>query len=229
MNVRQLKELAAITAVDFVRSGMVVGLGHGTTAVFAIRRIGDLLLRGELEDILGIPCSRQAGQEAIASGIPLTTLGENPVIDLTIDGADEIDPNMNLIKGKGGALLHEKIVAQASRREIIVADDSKLSAVVGTKSPVPVEVIAFGWNPEAIYLQSLGAKVYLRKNKDGGNFITQEGNLILDCTFGPIERLDELTDWLKARAAIVESGLWVGMATDIIVAGKKGLNHLSKK
>ena len=105
VNVRQLKELAAITAVDFVRSGMVVGLGHGTTAVFAIRRIGDLLLRGELEDILGIPCSRQAGQEAIASGIPLTTLGENPVIDLTIDGADEIDPNMNLIKGKGGALL----------------------------------------------------------------------------------------------------------------------------
>ena len=101
----------------------------------------------------------------------------------------------------------KRLSPRQAAREIIVADDSKLSAVVGTKSPVPVEVIAFGWNPEAIYLQSLGAKVYLRKNKDGGNFITQEGNLILDCTFGPIERLDELTDWLKARAAIVNRPL----------------------
>ncbi len=228
VNRKQLKELAAISAVDFVRSGMVVGLGHGSTADFAISRIGRLIREGELQDVLGIPCSRQSGLKAIDAGIPLTTLEEHSLIDLTIDGADEIDPRMNLIKGGGGALLHEKIVAQASRREIIIADDSKVSAVLGEKKPVPVEVVPFGWASQAVFLEQLGARVALRKKRNGEIFTTDEGNFILDCHFGPIDRMGDLSDWLDKRTGIVAHGLWQGMATDIIIAGKKGLRHLRK-
>jgi ribose 5-phosphate isomerase A len=222
----QLKQQAAERAVGFVESGMVVGLGHGSTAIFAVRRIAQLLRDGQLQNILGVPCSRQVESEAQRMGIPLTTLDEYPVVHLTIDGADEVDPHLNLIKGGGGALLREKIVAQASRREIIVVDESKLSPALGTHWPVPVEVVPFGWHSQAAYLKSLGGHPVLRRNSDRTPFKTDQGNLILDCHFEPISQPAQLAARLSERAGIVEHGLFLGLATDVIVAGDQGIRHL---
>jgi ribose 5-phosphate isomerase A len=220
------KQQAAERAVEFIESGMVVGLGHGSTAVFAVRRIAELLQAGTLKEILGIPCSTQVEAEAKKLGIPLTTLDEHPVIDITIDGADEVDPNLNLIKGAGGALLREKIVAQASLREIIVVDGSKLSLALGTQRALPVEVTPFGWRTQAAYIETLGARVSVREAHKEISFKTDQGNLILDCTFGPIEQPALLGAALSERAGIVEHGLFIGLATDIIVGGTEGVRHL---
>jgi len=227
-NIPQLKQKASWYAVDFVKSGMVLGLGHGSTAVFAVRCIAQLLREGQLQDVLGVPCSRQVEAEARELGIPLTTLDQHPVVDLTIDGADEVDPDLNLIKGGGGALLREKIVAQASRREIIVVDESKLSPALGTHWPVPVEVTPFGWRTQSAYLESLGAQATLRVENDGTPFRTDQGNLILDCQFGPISDPTQLAARMNERAGIVEHGLFLGLATDVIVAGAEGVRHLRR-
>jgi ribose 5-phosphate isomerase A len=215
--------------VDFVKSGMVVGLGHGRTAIFAVRCLAQLLRDGQLQDIFGVPCSLQVEGEARCLGIPLTSLDEHPIVDVTIDGADEVDPHLNLIKGGGGALLREKIIAQASHREIIVVDESKLSPALGTHWPVPVEVIPFGWRSQAVYLELLGAKPILRLNSDGTPFKTDQGNLILDCNFGPISDPARLAARLGERAGIVEHGLFLGLATDVIVAGAEGVRHLKRE
>ena len=220
---------ASVHAVTFVESGMIVGLGHGSTAILAVRHLGEKLARGELHDIQGVPCSRQIETEAGRLGIPLTTLEEHPAIDLTIDGADEVDPAFNLIKGGGGALLREKIVAQASRREIIVVDESKLSPALGTHWAVPIEVIPFGWGSQAAYLESLGARVRLRSGADGLPFKTDQGNFILDCAFGPIAEPASLGARLDARTGIVAHGLFLGLATDVIVAGASGVRHLKQE
>jgi ribose 5-phosphate isomerase A len=225
-DIAQLKQQAAERAVEFVESGMVVGLGHGSTAAFAVRLIAQLLRDGQLQDILGVPCSRQVEEEAGRMGIPLTTLDEHPIVHLTIDGADEVDPHLNVIKGGGGALLREKIVAQASRREIIVVDESKLSSALGTHWPVPVEVVPFGWRSQATYLESLGARPVLRQNSDGTPFKTDQGNLILDCHFGPIQDPAQLAARMSERAGIVEHGLFLGLATDVIIASNEGIRHL---
>jgi len=223
-----LKQRAAERAVEFVESGMVVGLGHGSTTIFAVRRIARLLRDGQLQGILGVPCSRQVEEEARALGIPLTTLDEHPSVDLTVDGADEVSADLNLIKGGGGALLREKIVAQASRREIIVVDESKLSPALGTHWPVPVAVVPFGWRGQAAYLKSLGARPVLRRGSDGTPFKTDQGNLILDCHFGPISDPAQLAARLNERAGIVAHGLFLGLATDVIVAGEEGIRHLRR-
>jgi ribose 5-phosphate isomerase A len=225
----QLKQQAAEGAVEFVKSGMVIGLGHGSTAIFAVRRIARLLHEGQRRDILGVPCSRQVERDARWLGIPLTTLDEHPVVDLTIDGADEVDPDLNVIKGGGGALLREKIIAQASRREIIVVDESKLSPALGTHWPVPVEVAPFGWRSQAAYLESLGARPVLRLNADGTPFKTDQGNLILDCHFGPILDPAQLAAQMNERAGIVEHGLFLGLATDVVVGGAGGVRHLKRQ
>ncbi len=225
---KEFKRQAAEYAVEFVQSGMIVGLGVGSTAVFAVQRIAEKLRAGELHDIKGVPCSLDVEAEARQQGIPLTTLEEHPFIDLTIDGADEVDPDFNLIKGGGGALLREKIVAQATKREMIIVDEEKLSPVLGTRWVVPVEVIAFGWGSQAIYLESLGARVSLRQNDRGTTFQTDQGNIILDCSFGPIDDLAGLSDRLIMRVGIVEHGLFLGLATDIIVAGSGGIRHLQR-
>ncbi len=227
-NISQLKRQAAVRAAEFVESGMVVGLGHGSTAIFAVRRIAELLDTGKLREIVGVPCSLYLRDEARKLGIPLTTLDEHPIIDLTIDGADEVDPHLNLIKGGGGALLREKIVAQASRREIIVVDESKLSPALGTHGSVPVEVTPFGWRVQVTYLESLGARPVLRQNDDGTLFQTDQGNLILDCHFGPIPDPAHLAAQLNQRAGIVEHGLFLELATDVIVAGEQGIRHLKR-
>jgi ribose 5-phosphate isomerase A len=222
------KQQAADRAVACVTSGMLVGLGAGSTAVLATRRLGQLLRDGRLRDIVGFPCSSVIEAEARALGIPIT-LDPPGAIDLTIDGADEVDPDLNLIKGGGGALLHEKIVAQASLREIIIVDESKLSPALGTHWPLPVEVIPFGWHSQLRFLESLGARVTVRQESDGVPFKTDQGNLILDCAFGPIRQAAALAARLKARAGIVEHGLFIGLATEVIVAGADGVRHLTPK
>ncbi|MGB9300881.1 MAG: ribose-5-phosphate isomerase RpiA, partial [Anaerolineae bacterium] len=197
-------------------------------AAFALRRLDELLREGQLKDILGVPCSLRLEEEARDLGFPLTTLDEHPLLDLTIDGADEVDPNLNLIKGGGGALLREKIVAQASRREIIVVDASKLSTTLGTHWPVPVEVTPFGWRSQIPFLESLGARVVLRQEVDGCPFKTDQGNLVLDCHFGPIPDPRRLATELGQRAGVIEHGLFLDLATDVVVAGDQGIRHLKR-
>lgn len=232
-NVNQLaafKQAAAEQAVTLVTSGMVVGLGVGSTAIFAVRRLAQLLAEGELRDIQGIPCANAVEQEARRLGIPLTTLNDHPRVDITIDGADEAarrGRHFDLIKGGGGALLKEKIVAQASRREVIVIDEGKLSPQVGMHWPVPVEVIPFGWRAQAAYIEALGARVVLRQGQDQAPYTTDQGNFILDCHFGPISQPAALARQLAARAGIVEHGLFVGLASDVIVAGVRGVRHFT--
>lgn len=228
--VAAFKQAAAEQAVEFVTSGMVVGLGVGSTAIYAVRRLAVLLESGSLTDIVGIPCANAVEQEARRLGIPLTTLNDHPIVDITIDGADEAarrGRGFDLIKGGGGALLKEKIVAQASRREVIVIDEGKLSPQIGLHWPLPVEVIPFGWRSQADYVEALGARVALRLNKEQVPYQTDQGNYILDCHFGPISRPGELAAQLSARAGIVEHGLFVGLATDVIVAGLRGIRHFT--
>ena len=180
------KRAAAWRAVAFVQSGMKLGLGTGSTAIYATRRIGEMLDSGELRDIVAFATSKGTLAEAIRLGIPMLPDDLPCDLDLTIDGADEVDPDLNVIKGGGGALLREKIVAQVSRRVVIVVDETKPSPRLGTHWPVPVEVIPFGWRSQARYLESLGATYTIREQSDGSQFVTDSGNMILDCHFGPI-------------------------------------------
>lgn len=223
-----LKRQAAEAAVDLIEPGMVVGLGFGSTAVHAVRRIGALLAEGRLRGIVGVPCSIWTEREARSLGIPLTSLDECAVVDLTIDGADEVDPHLDLIKGGGGALLREKMVAQATSRQVIIVDEAKLSPVLGTLFAVPVEVVPFGAGASARFIAGLGARVCLRRDADGAPIITDQGNYLLHCTFGPIGDPATLAATLKARAGIVEHGLFLDLATDLIVAGCEGVRHLTR-
>jgi len=227
-DISSLKQLAAERAVEHVESGMVVGLGHGSTAILAVRRLAELLQTKRLKNVVCIPCSTQTESEARELGIPLTTLEEHPEVDLTIDGADEVDPNLDLIKGGGGALLREKIVAQASRREMIIVDETKLSPALGIKWPVPVEVIPFGWGSQAEFLKSLGATVNPRRETGEILFKTDQGNLILDCNFGPIPEPALLAYELETRVGIVEHGMFLGLASEVIVASREGIRHLRR-
>ena len=222
----EYKKQAAERAVELIKPGMVVGLGHGSTALHAVRRVAELVANGELERIVAVPCSRSVEAEANSLGIPLTTLERHPLIDVTIDGADEVAPSLDLIKGGGGALLREKIVAQASRREVIVVDESKLSPALGAKWAVPVEVAPFGWVPELEYLTSLGAEVRLRLDEDEIASKTDQGNYILDADFGSIRDPAALAALLDARAGVICHGLFIGLATDLVIAGPEGVRHL---
>ncbi|MFO7644643.1 MAG: ribose-5-phosphate isomerase RpiA [Desulfosarcina sp.] len=224
-----LKQKAGYAAVDFVESGMVVGLGTGSTSVWAVKRLAELLGKGKLADILAVATSTATEEQAGKLEIPVTTLESCSHVDLTIDGADEVDYDLNLIKGAGGALLREKIVAQASRRLIIVVDESKLSSRLGVKQSLPVEVIPFGWKTQQEFLEDLGAEVRLRIGTDEKAFVTDQGNYILDCRFGPIQDAIALAGRLKARSGIVEHGLFLRMATDLIVAGSKGVDYYTAR
>jgi ribose 5-phosphate isomerase A len=224
----KLKQEAAEYAVHYVRSGMVIGLGTGSTAIFATRRIAELLRDGTLKDIVGFATSNVIWQEAQHLGIPLMEHAMPSKIDLTIDGADEVDPELDLIKGGGGALFREKIVAQASDREIIIVDDTKLSPCLGTNHTLPIEVSPFGWQSQLRFLQALGAQANIRENVDGSQYVTDSGNMIFDSDFGPIADPADLAARLGARAGIVEHGLFLGIANDVIVASETGVRHLKR-
>ena len=226
--ITELKRQAGVHAAQYVESGMIVGLGHGSTAIHALRRIAERLREGSLHDVLGIPCSRQVKADARAEGLPLTTLNEHPQIDLTIDGADEVDPALNVIKGGGGALLREKIVAQATRREIMVVDEGKLSPALCSRWSIPVEVTPFGWVTHLAFLESLGGQPVLRRKQGGDPFLTDQGNYILDTGFAPLDDPGALAARLDVRAGIVEHGLFLGLVHDVIVAAPEGVRHLKR-
>ena len=214
-----LKKQAAETAVELIESGMVVGLGTGSTAVYAVRAIGRLLQNGRLSHIIAIPTSEATAVLARECAIPLTTLNDHPIIDLTIDGADEIAPNLDLTKGLGGALLREKIVAAASKRNIIIADHTKLVEKLGSRAPIPVEVVGFAERPLTLFLESLGARVVRRTIKGGiGSFITDENNIILDCYITPLDNPAAFAQAVVTKPGVVEHGLFLGLATQAIVA-----------
>ena len=224
----ELKIRAAIRAVDFIESEMVLGLGTGSTANFAIERIGEKIQSGDLQNIVGIPSSERTALLARKLDIPLTNLEAHPSIDLTIDGADEVDPELNVIKGGGGALLIEKIVAQASRRNIIIVDESKLSPQLGTKWALPIEVVPFAHKTEQLFLESIGGSVSLRVDDSKAPYRTNQNNYILDTNFGPISDPGGLVARLNERAGIIEHGLFLGLASDVIVAAAKDIRHLKR-
>ena len=210
------KRAAARRAADLVRSGMVLGLGSGSTAAYAIDEIGRRLADGTLRDIVGVQTSVASEARARALGVPLTTLDVHPRIDLTIDGADEVDPARRLIKGAGGALLREKIVASASARLAIVIDPSKRVARLGTRYPVPVEVVEFGWTTHLDPLRALGGEPVLRLAGDTP-FRTDGGHLILDVRFAEgIDDPERLERQMRRRAGIVETGLFLGFDPEIV-------------
>ncbi len=218
-SLEMLKKQAAERAVEQIGSGMVVGLGTGSTAVYAVRAIGELLRNGRLTNIIAIPTSEATAALARECAIPLSTLNDHPIIDLTIDGADEIAPNLDLTKGLGGALLREKIVAAASKRNIIIADHTKLVEKLGSRAPIPVEVVGFAERPLTLFLESLGARVVRRPNKAGtAPFITDEHNLILDCHVAPLDDPAAFAQTVIGRPGVVEHGLFLGYATQAIVA-----------
>jgi len=224
----ELKRVAALRAAEMVESGSVVGLGTGSTARHAVQRLGERLREGSLRDVLGVPTSDGTARIAELAGIPLTTLEEHPVLDLTIDGADEVDPALDLIKGLGGALLREKIVALASRRLVIVVDHTKRVARLGERAPVPVEVVRFGWGTARAYLESLGARVTLRRSAGGDPFVTDEGHLVLDSHFGAIGDPARLSAAIRARCGVVEHGLFLSLASIVLVSGPGGIEELAR-
>jgi ribose 5-phosphate isomerase A len=205
----QEKEAACRAAAKLVRDGDIVGLGTGSTVHFAVVALGERVKAGL--KIIGIPTSVQTGELARAVGIPLTTLDEHPEIDITIDGADEVGPKLNLIKGGGGALLREKVIAAASKKMVVVVDSSKVVPVLG-KFPLPVEVISFARTVVEKKIVSLGGSPKLRTRPDGSPFITDNGNQILDCSFGKIADPPALALILSDTPGIVEHGLFIGLA-----------------
>jgi len=221
----RLKRQAGEEAVRFVESGMVVGLGHGSTAIWALRLIAAKVEQGELQHLSVVPCSALVAAEAERAGLSPVAFDHLAAIDLTIDGADEVDPAGNIVKGAGGALLREKIVAQASVREIIVVDDSKLVLQLGTRSRLPVEIVPFGLTSQLRFLESLGGDVRLRLAAGGALFRTDQGNHIADCDFGPLTDPHQLARALEARAGIAGHGLFLALATDLIIADERGVHH----
>lgn len=208
------KERAAERALEAVQSGQVIGLGTGSTAKFAIEGLGRLVREGL--SIKGVPTSIATERMARELGIPLVDLNEAGVIDVTLDGADEVDPNFNMIKGGGGALTREKLVAQASIKRIMLVDESKLVARLGQSRPLPVEVLPFAWTLSARRLGDLGCVPSLRKRAEKP-FLTDNGNHILDCEFGPIDDAAALESKIKLLPGVVECGLFIGIADTLII------------
>jgi ribose 5-phosphate isomerase A len=221
----QEKEAAARASLRFIKDGQVVGLGTGSTAAHFVRLLGEQVKNGL--KIRSIPTSERSREQAASLGIPLTTLEECQVIDVTVDGADEVDPELRLIKGGGGALLREKIVASATKQLVIVADATKRVPVLG-KFPLPVEVIKFARPLVAKRIAALGADVQLRMQPDGKPYLTDENNHILDCRFGQIPDADRLARQLSEMPGVVEHGLFIGMASVVLVANGSEIVELRR-
>ena len=211
------KRAVGYAAATLVRSGMRVGLGTGSTAAYLVQALGEAWQRGELHDLRLVPTSIQTAQQAQGLGLPLCDLDEVGTLDLTIDGADEVDPGLALIKGRGGALLREKIVAAASLRMVVITDDSKLVSALGSTMPVPVEVEPFGYKTTWRLLEALGCTAQLRLGAAGRPFHTDGRHLILDCSFGPIADPAALQAAICQIPGAIECGLFVGMARQALI------------
>jgi ribose 5-phosphate isomerase A len=225
--INRFKEAAADSAATQLQDGMVVGLGSGTTAALAVAAIGRRVREGL--KIVGIPTSEKTADQARLLNIPLSTLEECSTIDVTIDGADEVEAGtLNLIKGGGGNLLREKIVAVASSRMIIVADERKVVSELGNRAPLPVEVVPFGWKTTAKRLEQAGARPTLRLGSDGKIFLSDGGHYILDCAFGSIRSPRLLQAELDSIVGVVEHGLFIGIACQTVVGGSTGIRILER-
>ncbi|HMD71120.1 MAG TPA: ribose-5-phosphate isomerase RpiA [Bryobacteraceae bacterium] len=220
------KLAAAEAAAALVRDGMTVGLGSGSTASLAVRALARRVSQGLR--ITGIPTSEKTAELARGLGIPLATLSDRGAISLTIDGADEVElGTLDLVKGLGGALLREKLVAAATERLVIVADESKLVVRLAANSrPLPVEVVAFAWQTTAKRLESLGAQTTLRLGEDGRPLVTDQGNYTLDCRFRSVPPARELQSRLDSTVGVVEHGLFLGMTSQVMVGGSWGVRVL---
>ncbi|CAJ1961052.1 unnamed protein product [Sphenostylis stenocarpa] len=229
-----LKRLAADKAVESVKSGMVLGLGTGSTAAFVVAKLGALLASGELTNIVGVPTSKRTEEQARSLGIPLSVLDNNPRLDLAIDGADEVDPDLNLVKGRGGALLREKMVEAASDKFIVVVDDTKLvDGLGGSGLAMPVEVVQFCWKYNLDRLQQLfkeeGCDAKLRLDESGKPYVTDNSNYIVDLYFKtPIKDSLAAGAEISSLEGVVEHGLFLNMATSVIIAGKSGVEVKNK-
>lgn len=207
---------------------MRLGLGTGSTVAYFLSHLGDRIARGELSDVVGVPTSIRTERKSRELGIPLGTLGELGVLDLTVDGADEVDPGLNLIKGLGGALLREKMVVQASRRMLAIVDDTKLVSRLGERAPVPVEVIPFEFASHLRWLAELGAEPVVRRTEEGRKYVTDNGNLVIDCRFTDgIPDPRSLDECLARRAGVVDSGLFLQMVAEVVVAAKTGVYRMT--
>lgn len=218
----RLKQAAAARALDFVENGMVLGLGTGSTAAFFVELLADRVAQGL--NIVGIPTSERTAAQARRLGIPLTSFAEHRQIDLAIDGADEVQrTTLNVIKGRGGALLREKIVAAASRQLIVIVDSDKLVDRLGTTGPLPVEVVQFGWQVTAAALERLSCEPELRSSGSGGPFVTDGGNFILDCHFAPLADPADTEARINEIVGVVDNGLFVGRSAAVVVAAPDGV------
>ncbi len=222
------KEVAGRRAAEYIETGMVVGLGTGSTAEFAIRAIGERVAAGL--EVKAIPTSEASAQLAVELGITLTTLEDDPAVDLTIDGADEVDPDLDLIKGLGGALLREKIVASATARQVIIIDPSKLVEKLGTQAPLPIEVVPFSWTLVSSRLSERGIEPTLRMQQAEQPLVTDNGNYIVDGRFS--EGIDDAqaTDiWLNTLPGVVENGLFVAMTHLVVIGEADGTSRVIEK
>ncbi|MGB7643217.1 MAG: ribose-5-phosphate isomerase RpiA [Terriglobales bacterium] len=223
MSIDHEKELAGRAAAKLVNDGDIVGLGTGSTAYFAVIALGERVKAGL--KIIGIPTSIATAELARKVGIPLTTLDQHPAIDIDIDGADEVDPHLNLIKGGGGALLREKVIAAASKKFIVVADSAKIVSVLG-KFPLPVEIIAFARAVVEPKIAGLGASIKMRTRPDGSPYLTDNGNPSLDCSFGKIEDPPALSRALNNIPGVVEHGLFIGLASKALVGKENSVEEI---
>lgn len=223
----ELKKLAAEKAVEQVKDGMIIGLGTGSTMKYTLTKLGELVKSGL--KIQGVATSINTKRIAQKEGIPLTTIDEHPEMDITIDGADEVDGSLNLIKGGGGALTREKIIAFNSKKVVIIVDDSKIVKALGIDFPLPVEVIKFGWTSTKKSLETFGCEVVRREVIQGEPFITDNGNYILDCDFDYIMDPEKLEKDIKSIPGVVENGLFINLAHQVIVGGKQGIVTLDKE
>jgi len=220
------KKESAEAAAKLVQNGMVLGLGTGSTAVMFVTALGKRIKDDRLR-VSGIPSSEKTAELARQLDIPLTTFAEHPQIDLTVDGADEVElGTLYLIKGHGGALLREKIVAAASRKMVVIADETKLVERLGSTRTVPVEVVQFGWQATENRLKQIGAKTSLRLADGRGPFVTDGGNYIVDCAFGPMEKPKEIAHHLDHVVGAIEHGLFLGFASQVLLGGPEGVKIL---
>ena len=223
------KQMAARRALSFVQDGMVVGLGTGTTTHYFVQYLGEALQRGELRDIVGVPTSVHTAELARQVGIPLSSLDEHSYLDVAVDGADEVDPRLDLIKGRGRALVREKIVEIHARTLVIIVDESKLVERLGTRGPLPVEVVPFGARATARWIAGLGCTTEFLRNDDGTLFRSDNGNYILFCHFADgIADPHRLASQLKVRPGVVDHGLFLNMA-QVVVVGTPGGSRLLER